>query len=86
MGNVVAKVAAKQVAKQAARQVAKRITQQAVKRLAIHGAEELGKGPALAALGVDADAAINQMHGKGKHHRKKGGHRKLCGGRRYRKK
>ena len=79
MGGVVAK----QVAKQAARQVAKRVTKQAVKRVAIRGAKELGKGAA--AVGVGADAAINKMRGNGKC-RRKTGHRKLCGGRRYRKK
>ena len=79
MGSVVAK----QVAKQAAKQVAKRVTKQAVKRLAIRGAKELGK--VAAAVGVGADAAINKMRGNGKR-RRKTGHRKLCGGRRYRKK
>ena len=83
MGGVVAK----QVAKQAARHVAKRVTKQAVKRLAIHGAEELGQGAAVVAVGIGADAAINKMLGNGKHRRiTGGGHRKLCGGRRYRKK
>ena len=81
MGSVVAK----QVAKQAAKQVAKRVTKQAVKRLAIRGAKELGKGAAVAAVGVGADAAIYKMRGNGKH-RCKTGHRKLCGGRCYRKK
>ena len=78
-------VVAKQVAQQAAKQVAKRVTKQAVKRLAIRGAKELGKGAAVAAVGIGADAAINKMRGNGKR-RRKTGHRKLCGGRRYRKK
>ena len=69
MGGVVAK----QVAKQAARQVAKRVTKQAVKRLAIRGANELGKGAAVAAVGVGGDAAINKMCGNEKGHQKKGG-------------
>ena len=86
MGSVVPKVAAKQVAKQAARQVAKRVTKQAVTRLAIRGVKELGKGAAVAAVGVGADAAINKMNGNRKCRRKMVGHRKLCGGRRYRKK
>ena len=78
-------VVAKQVAKQAARQVAKRVAKQALTTLAIRGAKELGKSAA--AVGVGADAAINKMHGNGKRHRKTGGgHRKLCGGRCYRKK
>ena len=81
MGSVVTK----QVAKQAAKQVAKRVTKQAVKRLAIRGAKELGKGAAVVAVGVGADAAINKMCGNGKR-RRKTGHRKWCGSRRYRKK
>ena len=83
MGGVVAK----QVAKQAAKHVAKRVTKQAVKRVAIRGAKELGKGAAVAAVGVGADAAINKMRGNGKRRRKTGGgHWKLCGGKCYRKK
>ena len=69
MGGVVAK----QVAKQAARHVAKRLAKQAVKRLAIRGAKELGKGAAVAAVGVGADAAINKMCGNGKRGLKTGG-------------
>ena len=63
MGGAVAKVAIRQAAKKAARQVAKRAIKQAVKRLAIRGAKELGKGAAVAAVGVGANAAINQMRG-----------------------
>ena len=61
MGSVVAKTVIRQAAKQTARQVAKRATKQAVKRIAILGAKELGKGAAVAAVGVGADAAIVQM-------------------------
>ena len=81
MGGVVAK----QVAKQAAKHVAKRVTKQAVRRIATRGAKELGKGAAVVAVGVGADAAINKVRGNGTR-RHKTGHRKLCGGRRYRKK
>ena len=68
MGSVLAKTAVRQVAKQATRQVAKRVTKQAGKRLAIRGAKELGKGAAVVAVGVGADAAINKMRG-GRRHR-----------------
>ena len=78
MGSVIAKTVARQVAKQAGRQVAKqvtkRVTKQAVKRLAIRGAKELGKGAAVAAGGVGADAAINKMRGgRRRRYRKKRG-------------
>ena len=53
----------RQAVKQTARQVAKRATKQAVKRLAICGAKEIGKGAAVAAGGVGADAASTQMWG-----------------------
>ena len=66
MGLALGRIALKQVAKQAARQVARRVTKQAVKRVAIHGAKELGKGAALAAVGVGADAAINKIRGGGR--------------------
>ena len=65
MGLALGRIALKQVAKQAARQVARRVTKQAVKRVAIRGAKELGKGAALAAVGVGADAAINKIRGRG---------------------
>ena len=51
--------------------MAKRATKQAVKRLAICGAKELGKGAAVAAVGVGADAAINQMRGGGRRKRRR---------------
>ena len=79
MGSTVAKVAIRQAAKQAARQVAKRATKQAVKRLAIRGAKEIGKGAAVAAVGVRADGAITQMHGS-KRKRRKGRRRKTIKG------
>ena len=63
MGRIGAKTVKRQAAKQAARQVAKRATKQAVTRLPIRGAKEIGKGAAVAAVGVGADAATNQMHG-----------------------
>ena len=66
MGLALGRIAIKQVAKQDARQVARRVTKQAVKRVAIRGAKELGKGAALAAVGVGADAAINKMRGGGR--------------------
>ena len=76
MGGVVAKT----VIRQAAKQAAKRVTKQAVKRIAIRGAKELGKGAAVAAVGVGADAAINQMRGGGKRKRRKRRRRKTIKG------
>ena len=80
MGGVVAKTVIRQAAKQAAKQVTKRVTKQAVKRIAIRGAKELGKGAAVAAVGVGADAALNQMRGGGKRKRRKHRRRKTIKG------
>ena len=85
MGALLARVAVRGVAKAIARGAVKTVTKQAVKRIALRGAKELGKGAAVAAAGAGVDVAINKMRGNGKR-RRKTGHRKLCGGRRYRKK
>ena len=69
MGSTVAKVAIRQAAKQGARQVATRATKRAVKSLAIHGAQELG-------------AAINQMRGGKRKHRKRRRRKTIKGSRR----
>ena len=71
MGGVAVKVAIRQAAKQAARQVAKGVTKQSGKRLAIPVAKELGKGAAVAVVGMGADAAISKMRGGGRKRRKR---------------
>ena len=58
--------------------MAKGAIKQAVKRLAIRGANELGKGAAVFAVGVGEDAAINPIHGGGRKRKKK--HRKSIKG------
>ena len=82
MGSVVAKTVIRHAAKQAARQVAKRATKQAFKRIAIRGAKDLGKGAAVAAVGVGADAAITQMRGGRRKCRKRRRRKTIKGSRR----
>ena len=60
--------------------MATRATKQAVKRIAIRGAKEVGKGAAVSAVGVGADAAINQICGGGKRKHRKRRHRKTIKG------